>query len=60
MDAAANPGESLPWIYDHLDREEVSREQRDMSEWERAGEENSHPRKLIVVYKGFDPSSTFS
>ena len=41
VDAAANPGESLPWIYDHLDREGVSREQRDMSEWERAGEENS-------------------
>ena len=39
--AAANPADSLPWLYDNLDQNEVSAGQHEMPEWDRAGEENS-------------------
>ena len=41
LDATANPADSLPWLQDDLNREEVGARQREMPEWDRAGEENS-------------------
>ena len=41
IDATANPADSLLWLYDDLNRNEVGARQQEMPEWDRAGEENS-------------------
>ena len=41
IEATANPADSLPWLYDDLNRNEVGARQQEMPEWDRAGEENS-------------------
>ena len=42
VDAEARPGEVLPWYYDGLNRKEVSDKQKEMMEWDMAGEDGSH------------------
>ncbi len=41
IDAEGNPGESVPWRWDGLDRTEVAEEQRAMKQWAMADDEDS-------------------
>ena len=50
LDATANPADSLPWLQDDLNREEVGARQREMPEWDRAGEENSQYEIVGICY----------